>query len=599
MAYEVLARKYRPQTFAEVIAQEHVTTTLANSLKSGRISSGYLFCGPRGTGKTSVARILARSINCDRGPTVTPCGTCDSCRSIGTEASIDVREIDAASNTSVDDIRTLRENVRYGPSSAQKKRIYIIDEVHRLSGSAFDALLKTLEEPPAHVMFIFATTEPQKVPDTIHSRTQRYDFRRVASSDLIEPLRKIASQEGFQVSDEALRIIARRGEGSVRDSISLLDQLMSFSDGEVTAELVINALGMVEAAFYFRFVEALAASDAAQALEMIAGLVNQGADLKDFALELAEHFRSLTILKSTSPEQAEKILDLTGEEMARFATQVDYFTIGDLVRLAEILTQALLDLKDIDPRWTMEIAAIKMAHLESTIRIEEALSYIESAPAETDAPHRERSDSAGPQRAVSQSADLFNSDRDASGAARSVKKNETEIRTPPPRPEDSAGRSGAASQSAGLTANINHPKVISAWPEFLAKMKSSSLMLASQLSMATVTEVKENRIHAVFPASGAANAALLERPTYRRQVEAALRDFFDAPLAIEFEIADAPGDAHPAPAPGTPPRSEQAKFAPQKSYIDAADALKNNRKLQATLEKLNGEIVEISVVDNT
>ncbi len=592
MAYEVLARKYRPQTFAEVIAQEHVTTTLANAIAAERISSGYLFCGPRGTGKTSVARILARSINCDQGPTVTPCGTCDSCRSIGTEASIDVLEIDAASNTSVDDVRTLRENVRYGPSSAKKKRIYIIDEVHRLSKQAFDALLKTLEEPPAHVMFIFATTEPQKVPDTIHSRTQRYDFRRVSSSDLIEPLRAIASKEGFSVTDEALRIIARRGEGSVRDSISLLDQLMSFSDGEVTAELVISALGMVESAFYFRLVDALAASDAAQALEMIAGLVNQGADLKDFAVELAEHFRILTILKSTTPQQAENILDLTGEEVERYTRQVDYFTIGDLVRLAEILSQALLDLKDIDPRWTLEIAAIKMAHLESTIRIEEALSHIESATPETDLSRSKRSGS----------ADLFNSARSVSNTAResSVKKNEAEIVTPPPLVEDEEDRSAAANQPAGETAYINHPKVVSAWPEFLAKMKNSSLMLASQLSMATVTEVKDNRIHAVFPASGAANAALLERPTYHRQVEAALTDFFDAPLAIEFEIADEPADTHPTTTPGAsgaPTQNEPAKFTPQKNYIDPSEALKNDTKLQAVLEKLNGEIVEVSEVD--
>lgn len=588
MAYEVLARKYRPQTFAEVIAQEHVTTTLANSLTAGRISSGYLFCGPRGTGKTSVARILARSLNCDQGPTVTPCGECDSCRSIGTEASIDVREIDAASNTSVDDVRTLKENIHYGPTSAKKKRIYIIDEVHRLSKQAFDALLKTLEEPPSHAMFIFATTEPEKVPATVHSRTQRYDFRRVSSADLIGLLKKIAAQEGFSVTDEALRIIARRGDGSVRDAISLLDQLMSFSDGEVTAELVISALGMVEAALYFRFVEALAAGDAAQTLQMIAGIVRQGADIKDFTLELAEHLRTLTVLKSTTPEQAEKILDLTAEETAHFAGQIDYFTIGDLVRLAEILTQALLDMKDIDPRWTFEIAAIKMAHLESTIRIEEALAHIESAPADTGL--------VGPKQ--SGGADLFNSAGSVSTAPATVKKNDAEkpANAPMRRPESTSGGSSPVIQPGAETAHINLPKVVSAWPEFLARMKSSSLMLASQLSMATVTEVKENRIYAVFPASGAANAALLKRPTYRSQVETALRDFFDTPLSIEFEIADAPAAAHSAT--GAPPRSEPAKFAPDKKHADA-EAFKNDSKLQAVLKELNGEIVEVSEVNDT
>ncbi|MFQ5606346.1 MAG: DNA polymerase III subunit gamma/tau [Candidatus Zixiibacteriota bacterium] len=585
MAYEVLARKYRPQTFSEVIAQESVTTTLANALKAGRISSGYLFCGPRGTGKTSVARILARSINCDSGPTVTPCGKCDSCRSVGNEASFDVLEIDAASNTSVDDVRELRENVRYGPSSGGKKRIYIIDEVHRLSGSAFDALLKTLEEPPPHVMFILATTEPRKVPDTIHSRTQRFDFRRVATAELLEPLRRIAEAEGFTVTDEALRIIARRGEGSVRDAISLLDQLMSFSSGEVTADLVVSALGMVEAGFYFRFVETLAAGDASGALTMVADLTRQGADLKDFTVELADHFRTLAIIKSTDPDPARRILDITAEEQERFNGQVDFFTIGDLVRLAGILSQALLDMKDIDPRWTLEMAALKMAHLESTIRIEEALAQFGDETA--------GESEAAPANDCGTEEDLFGGSRRHNGDGLGVNP------VPATGPQGAVQRSASESGAGVKAPHINQPKVAGAWQEFLEKVRSSSMMLASQLSMATVTEVKSNRIHASFPASGSANKDLLERPIYRSQVETALREFFGAPLTIEFGI-DHSNSPKAQRGPGGSVQDDRERLhAPETSGtrvvdgIGAKEALEKDPTLRSIVERVNGKIVEI------
>jgi len=218
MVYQVFARKYRPPTFEDVVAQTHVTRTLQNAIRNNRVGSGYLFCGPRGTGKTTTARLLAKALNCVNGPTPTPCGECPACHDITAGSSLDVLEIDAASNTGVDDMRALRERINLTPAGG-KKKIYIIDEVHRLSGAAFDALLKTLEEPPEHVVFIFATTEPIKVPETILSRTQRFDFKRVSTSDLAGHMKNIAGRENIAIEDAALALLARRGDGSVRDSL--------------------------------------------------------------------------------------------------------------------------------------------------------------------------------------------------------------------------------------------------------------------------------------------------------------------------------------------------------------------------------------------
>src|SRR5437660_4179922 len=240
--YTVLARRYRPQTFTDLVGQEPVARALANALKSNRVAHAYLFTGARGVGKTSTARILAKALNCVNGPTATPCGECEICRSIATGEDVDVLEIDGASNRKIDEIREIRGNVQYRPSRARYK-IYIIDEVHMLTQQAFNALLKTLEEPPPHVKFIFATTEVQRIPVTILSRCQRFDFAHVGTQKIFEQLKHVVAKEGLQADDEALHIVARRAAGSVRDSQSLLDQLLAFADGKLTAEKVHALLG--------------------------------------------------------------------------------------------------------------------------------------------------------------------------------------------------------------------------------------------------------------------------------------------------------------------------------------------------------------------
>jgi DNA polymerase-3 subunit gamma/tau len=268
MSYLVLARKYRPQSFEQVVAQAHITLTLSNAISADRVAHAILFSGPRGTGKTTVARILAKAMNCKNGPTPSPCNECSSCKEITDGHAVDVYEIDGASNNSVDQVRELRENLKYMPAGSLYK-IYIIDEVHMLSTPAFNALLKTLEEPPAHVMFIFATTEPQKIPITILSRCQRHDFKRINLESISSHLAFICSREDFDINDDSLEIIAREAGGSMRDAISLLDQVMSCSQESITHEQLLDILGVIDRKFLFGLSDAILRGELTTALDVL------------------------------------------------------------------------------------------------------------------------------------------------------------------------------------------------------------------------------------------------------------------------------------------------------------------------------------------
>ncbi|MCA9671991.1 MAG: DNA polymerase III subunit gamma/tau, partial [Myxococcales bacterium] len=374
--YVVLARRHRPLRFEQVIGQEHVTRTLRNAIERDRVHHAYLFSGSRGVGKTTVARILARALNCEAqdGPTAEPCGECEGCN-----ATVDVFEIDGASHTGVDDIRELRENVRYLPARLRKK-IYIIDEVHMLSTSAFNALLKTLEEPPPHVVFMFATTEPHKIPATILSRCQRFDFKRVPLSVVTDHLATLAEQEGVDVARDGLAIIARAGEGSVRDALSLLDQVIAYgpAEGEETlsAARVAEVLGVADRRVLFSLSRAVLEGDAQGALRIIDELFAQGFDLSQLSKRLLSHLRDLVVVRAVGDARA--LVDATETELGELTEQArdergvlwrQHF--DTFARAAEEIARSSY------PRLLLEMAVIEMVHAEPMLPLGDLLERLE------------------------------------------------------------------------------------------------------------------------------------------------------------------------------------------------------------------------------
>ena len=333
MAYTALYRKWRPGTFEDVKGQDHIVTTLKNQIKTGRIGHAYLFCGTRGTGKTTIAKILAKAVNCEHPEDGNPCGECAACRAIAAGNSINVVEIDAASNNGVDNIREIRDEVQYSPAEG-KYRVYIIDEVHMLSTGAFNALLKTLEEPPAYVIFILATTEVHKIPVTVLSRCQRYDFRRISGETITARLREMADAEQIEAEEKALRYIAKKGDGSMRDSISLFDQCVAFYYGKkLTYENVLEVLGAVDNEVFSRLLRAVAGEDTSESIRMIEELVMQGRELGQFVLDFIWYMRNLLLLEATDGD--EEVLDMTAEDLRRLKEEAALIDSGTLMRYPE------------------------------------------------------------------------------------------------------------------------------------------------------------------------------------------------------------------------------------------------------------------------
>ena len=373
-SYQVIARKWRPGVFEEVVGQAHITRTLRNAIASGRIAHAYLFSGPRGVGKTTAARILAKCLNCVNGPTVTPCGVCEPCKGITTGSSVDVFEIDGASNNSVDNIREISESVRYVPSLG-KYKVYIIDEVHMLSTAAFNALLKTLEEPPPHAIFIFATTEVHKIPATILSRCQRFDFKRIPFRDIQAHLKKIVSKEGIAFEDEALYLLAREADGSLRDSQSLLEQALAFAGGELKASHVAESLGLMDRSILFEISEAIVGKDPLACLNIVEKVYEFGYDLKRATSDLLEHLRDLTVLKVTGESS---LLDLPDCETERLAEISSRAGAERLQMIFSIISKGYEDVsRSAHPRYSLEMALLKAAYFDELEPLADLVARLE------------------------------------------------------------------------------------------------------------------------------------------------------------------------------------------------------------------------------
>ena len=404
MSYRVLALKWRPRNFDEVVGQATLIRTLKNALASGRIGHAFLLSGARGVGKTTTARILAKALNCSatEKPTPNPCGECSSCREIADGNSLDVQEIDGATHNGVEAVRDLRESARYNPARDRFK-IWIIDEVHMLSTAAFNALLKTLEEPPPRVKFIFATTEYHKIPDTILSRCQQYDFRMIPARELVAHLRKVADGEGIKVSDEALARFARAAEGSVRDALSLFDQVLAFSGSEIKDEDIGALLGLIDRELLLAASRGIAECDSLALLELVDRLSDYGADYRNFTRELLLHLREILLVK-LAPEGSPLLAPLVPEDRERIRPLAAILSEEDLLRMFEVLTRTESDLRWAqDPRVTLELALLKMAQMRRLMPMAELVARVESLAAGKPLPARSSNPAPLPSRSASAS----------------------------------------------------------------------------------------------------------------------------------------------------------------------------------------------------
>jgi DNA polymerase-3 subunit gamma/tau len=382
--YQVIARKYRPQSFDDLLNQEHIKTTLRNAIAQNRIAHGYIFSGQRGTGKTTTARIVARCLNCEKGPTDQPCGVCASCLEVTAGGSVDVIEIDAASNRGINEMRELRENVRYQPARDRYK-IFIVDEAHQITSEAFNALLKTIEEPPPWAVFILCTTESHKIPATIASRCQHFSFRSVDFNDLIDRMREICVQEGIEADDEALSVLAQAGEGSVRDSLSALDQAIACCGNKLDAAQVRALLGAFSLDAMAQVTTALANQDGGAVLSLVDDLERNGGSPQHFSRELSRYLRNLLVIRISGADS--RLVTASPSERAEMARIAASFTEEDLTRYLQLGLDLFRDLQfSLQPRFHLEIGLLKMVQAGKLISIEDALASISSQPGATQTP---------------------------------------------------------------------------------------------------------------------------------------------------------------------------------------------------------------------
>ncbi|MCH8017215.1 MAG: DNA polymerase III subunit gamma/tau [Acidobacteria bacterium] len=514
MSYQVLARKWRPQTFEEVVGQETVTKTLQNAIKSERIAHAFLFSGVRGVGKTTTARILAKALNCQEGPTPSPCGECVSCREITEANSIDVLEIDAASNTGVDNMRDLRESARYG-TARDRFKIFIIDEAHMLSNAAFNALLKTLEEPPAHVKFILATTEYAKIPVTIVSRCQQYDFKPIPFLLILERLKLLSQEEGIEISEYSLRAIVSVAEGSMRDAQSALDQIIAFGGKQIPDEAVRVLLGVVDERAILSLVDAVLERDVKVLVEQVQELVNSGVDPRNFCRKLIRHVRNLMVCRVTGWD--ERLLNLPDTAKDEILKQSEQFSQLDLIRFYDLLNRAENDLRWNSHPWVhLEMTLMKLIELTHLPSLEDVIAQLQLG---------EKVGKSSPKGGAVPSGDtesLF------------------PVANKRPQGKDKKGSRAVASPEAEKTEEgeaVSENQVIS---QLLSAVQTESIRLYSSLQAASRTTLEGGKLLISFPQSEAFHQEEVLRPDHQALLSRLCAKIVGSVPEIEVQLEEPP-----------------------------------------------------------
>lgn len=597
MAYMALYRRWRPQDFDALVGQQAVKTALKNALASGKIAHAYLFSGPRGTGKTSTARILAKALNCEQGPTPTPCGHCHNCERITAGTSMDVIEIDAASNTGVDDIRELREQVNFAPVDGRYK-VYIIDEVHMLSTGAFNALLKTLEEPPAHVIFILATTDPQKIPPTIHSRCQRFDFRRVTVEEIVEHLALVAEGSGIEADKESLRLIAIQSEGGMRDALSLLDQCGVMAK-QVTTATVREVLGIVGREALEALTEAIGRQDLPAALGKLNLLLEQGKDVRQVLAELMEYLRALLLFQSV-PDYDEIYLTDTREALAALAP---LFSRDRLMAAEERLHSALQELRGtLRPRITAELCLLDLCRIEgSTLaalsaRVEQLEKQLAQGVQAVYVQPAQKVPAAQPASPVVQEKAVSTPPRSVTGTVQAVPAGDAAASRPAPGQQaktqtlQQAVQSAPKPKSNKVEATAEYAGDFAAGEDF---WKQAMELLRAERKNSMVSCAKNGRVYSfdnnilqiAFKAPFLADR--MNKDDYRLPFEDALLRVARRPIRLEAVIE---GRVKPPARPAAKQDKAQASVS-QKAALDEQQLPENLRK---AMNALGGTITDIS-----